>query len=111
LYVRVESTTNNFSIAPSHRFNERLEEQSTEPQEQAQQLERDYSRSVPIVNDHSWEKAPINLLTNVAKVLACNLDTLRERLFALTDPDSRIVVLDIAISDTLLPALNNLPSC
>jgi hypothetical protein len=29
------------------------------------------------------------LLTDVAKVLACDLDTLRERLFTFTDPDTR----------------------
>ena len=42
----------------------------------------------------AWEgrerKVP---LTDVAKVLACNFDTLRERLFTFTDPDTRIVEL------------------
>jgi len=33
------------------------------------------------------------LLTDVAKVLACKLDTLRERLFTLTDPDTRVIEL------------------
>jgi hypothetical protein len=33
------------------------------------------------------------LLTYVAKVLACDFDPLRERLFAFTDPDTRIIEL------------------
>jgi hypothetical protein len=33
------------------------------------------------------------LLTDVAKVLARDFDTLRERLFAFTDPDTRVIEL------------------
>jgi len=33
------------------------------------------------------------ILTDVAKVLACNFDTLRERLFTFTDPDTRVIKL------------------
>jgi hypothetical protein len=35
----------------------------------------------------------IYILTDVAKVLACDFDTLRERLFTFTDPDTRIIEL------------------
>jgi hypothetical protein len=33
------------------------------------------------------------ILTDVAKVLACNFDTLRERLFTFTDPDTGVIEL------------------
>jgi hypothetical protein len=33
------------------------------------------------------------ILTDVAKVLACDFDTLRERLFTFTDPDTRVIEL------------------
>jgi hypothetical protein len=41
-----------------------------------------------------WEgRVKKDLLTDVAKVLACDFDTLRERLFTFTDPDTRVIEL------------------
>ena len=45
--------------------------------------------------DRQWlrEREKRILLTYVAKILACDFDTLRERLFTFTDPDTRVVEL------------------
>ena len=47
------------------------------------------------------------LLTYVAKVLACNFDPLRERLFTFADPDTRIIELTTRSAVFLSPQNNH----